>query len=129
MPLEYGDVVQPLYSVIIINTILCFIGYFKTNYKIIKVLFFILWFVAGSNQGFMFTKYYYTTRVLDYCIAFLLSNWINFQIITKYLYIFPIFALLSMLIFQWHLSSKDMKTFEFRVNIWHIYVIIILIII
>ena len=100
----------------IINIILCLYGYYLTK----SILFLLLLPFSIINQCYFNMKnkkIYNIFRFLDYLIAIL----ILIQLSYKY---DKIWLFLTILIFYWHLQFKSLNNYYFKVNIWHIYLIL-----
>lgn len=111
MWLAYGDKVKPIFSVIVINTLVFSYGMYRTGWVF---LFLLQWIFANANQGFIFGRYDRIWRYLDF---------INSAFLAWYLYnpSYSVYIPFTLIVFLWHFFSKDMNTFIFRVNVWHLY--------
>lgn len=111
MWLTYGDNVDPIFSVIAINTVVFYYGMYRTGWI---WLFFLQWCFANANQGFILGRYDRIWRYLDFFNSALLAWYLYRPSHAEY-------VLPTTMVFLWHFCANDLETFIFRVNVWHLY--------
>lgn len=107
--LEYGDHVDPIPSVIVVNTLTFAYGAFAMG---MYWLFFFQWIFANINQGFILQRYYRFWRYMDVMGAWTILCNVYKPSITWYL-------IPTALVFFWHTRATSKDMFAFRVNVWH----------